>query len=101
MRANTGSMGVWSIVVLLPASPAAAESGRPLVDVVKNPFKATVRTPLETSVDVDAAEPDGTTGLDWAADWDNLHTASPLTRASFSWIPANRRREHTSSDSDG
>jgi hypothetical protein len=48
--------------VLLSASPAAAESGRPLVDAVKNQDKAAVGALLKKSVDVNAAEPAGPQG---------------------------------------
>lgn len=74
MRANTGSVGVWSIAVR-SASPAAAASGRSLVDAV-------LRTHLQKSVDLHA-EPDGPTALHWAADLDDLDTTSSLTHADF------------------
>ena len=51
MRANTGSMGVWSIVVLPSASPAAAESGRPLVDAV---LRALLKKSVDLNVDLNA-----------------------------------------------
>jgi ankyrin repeat protein len=95
MRANTGSMGVWSIVVP-STSPAAAEGGRPLVDAV-------LRALLKKSVDVNAADPDGPTALHRAGSRGPdlgqallAHGANPNAM-----LGANQRGEQTWSDSDG
>jgi hypothetical protein len=57
MGANTRSMGVWSIVVLLLSACTAAAPSARLVDAAKNQNQdqATVRGLLEKSVDLDTA----------------------------------------------
>lgn len=71
-----------AIVPLLGALSftAAAEDLR-LVDAVKNRDRAAVRSLLEQHVNVNAAQPDGTTALAWAANRDDLETAGLLIGA--------------------
>jgi ankyrin repeat protein len=80
MRANARVIGVWSLL-LLSAAQIDAESGRPLIDAVKNQDKAAVRALLKQRTDVNIAEPDGATALHWAAHWDDVESATLLTRA--------------------
>ncbi len=72
----------WAIVPLLGvlSSAAPAEDLR-LVDAVKNRDRAAVRSLMEQHVNVNAAQPDGTTALAWAANRDDLETAGLLIRA--------------------
>jgi ankyrin repeat protein len=55
--------------------------GAALVDAAKNADKAAVRALVQKKVDVNAAEPDGTTALHWAAYRDDLETVDLLIRA--------------------
>ena len=59
---------------------ATAEDLR-LADAVKNRDRTAVRSLLEQHVNVNAAQPDGTTALAWAANRDDLETADLLIRA--------------------
>ena len=59
-----------------------ADGGRPpLVDAARNADWDTLRALLQKKVDVDVAEPDGSTALLWASYWDNLESANLLIRA--------------------
>jgi uncharacterized protein len=69
----------WAIVLLLSVV-CFAEDLR-LVEAVKNRDRTTVRSLLEQHVNVNAAQPDGTTALAWAANRDDLETADLLIRA--------------------
>ena len=59
----------------------AAGPGLPLVDAVKNADGDAVRRLLQNKIDVNAAEPDGTTALHWASYRDDLGNAQLLLRA--------------------
>ena len=52
------------------AGPVAAT----LVDAAKNKDKEAMRALLRQRADVNLAEPDGTTALQWAAHWNDLET---------------------------
>jgi uncharacterized protein len=71
-----------AIVPLLVALSfgAQAEDLR-LVDAVKNRDRTAVRSLMEQHVNVNAAQPDGTTALAWAANRDDLETAGLLISA--------------------
>jgi ankyrin repeat protein len=69
----------WAMVPLL-GLPAPAADLR-LVDAVKNRDGAGVRALMQQRVNVNAAQPDGTTALAWAANRDDLETAGLLIRA--------------------
>src|SRR6266704_2959431 len=72
----------WAIVALLGvASVAAAADDLGLVDAVKNRDRAAVRSLMEQHLNVNAAQPDGTTALAWAANKDDLETTDLLIRA--------------------
>ena len=56
------------------AAPAVAAARAALADAAEQRDKASVRTLLETGVDVNAAQVDGTTALHWAAYHDDAET---------------------------
>jgi ankyrin repeat protein len=58
-----------------------AADGPSLIDAVKNVDKPVVRALVQRKVDVNAAEPDGTTALHWASYRDDLETVDLLLRA--------------------
>ena len=61
---------------------AAADMRPPLVDAAKKNDREAVRTLLkQPGINVNAAEPDGTTALHWAAYHDNVEVADLLIRA--------------------
>ncbi len=79
-----------AIVPLLAAlSFAAPADDLRLVDAVKNRDRAAVRSLIEQHVNVNAAQPDGTTALAWAVSRDDLETADLLIRASANVNMAN------------
>ncbi len=64
----TSALAVVSAGSLLAAGLMGADLGRPaLIDAAKNGDKAALRALLQRKVDVNAAEPDGTTALHWAS----------------------------------
>jgi ankyrin repeat protein len=69
-----------TFVVFVGASTLSAAEG-PLVDAAKNAQKETLRALVQKKVDVNAAEPDGTTALHWAAYRDDLDSVDLLLRA--------------------
>jgi uncharacterized protein len=70
------------IPLLLAVSLFGAEIGRlPLVDAAKRSDKDAVRSLIQKKIDVNAAEPDGTTALHWAAYRDDLDSADLLLKA--------------------
>ena len=71
-----------AIVPLLGALSfnAPAEDLR-LLDAVKNRDRAAVRSLMEQHINVNSAQPDGTTALAWAANRDDSETADLLIRA--------------------
>ncbi|HEX5111122.1 MAG TPA: ankyrin repeat domain-containing protein [Vicinamibacterales bacterium] len=62
------------LVLLLAAAP-------PLVDAVKSGDRTAALALIERKVDVNAAEPDGTTALHWAVQRDDLELVDRLLRA--------------------
>lgn len=82
MRVTRGG-GLPAILVLALASLAArgeAPADSRLAQAAKDRDPASVRALLAAGADVNAAEPDGTTALHWAAHWDDLDTADLLIR---------------------
>ncbi|PYS53077.1 MAG: hypothetical protein DMG13_13975 [Acidobacteria bacterium] len=86
-----------SLIMLMLVSPletARAEirsaAAVKLVDAVKKQDKTALRALLEQRVEVNAAEPDGTTALHWAAYMDDPATVDLLIRAGANVKAANR-----------
>src|SRR5258706_8750368 len=77
-------------VMLLAAGLIAAGSDTRLIDAVKKPDGAAVRSLLKQRVDVNAAQLDGTTALHWAAYRDDLETVDLLVRGGANVKAANR-----------
>ncbi|MBZ5673661.1 MAG: ankyrin repeat domain-containing protein [Acidobacteriia bacterium] len=69
------------IPLLLAVSLFGADAGRPLVDAAKRSDKETIRSLIQKKIDVNAAEPDGTTALHWAAYRDDLESVDLLLKA--------------------
>ena len=81
-----GKVLVGSIIVFLLSisSLAGAIGDLRLVEAVKARDKGTVVSLLKQDADVNVAQPDGATPLQWAAYWDDLETADLLIRAGAS-----------------
>lgn len=67
-----------------------AEKPSPLVEAARNGNKAGVQLALRNHADVNAAEPDGTTALAWAARIDDVEIADLLLTAGASAKAANK-----------
>src|SRR6059036_4004337 len=80
----------WAIVPLMAATALATPAvDLRLIDAVKSRDRAAVRSLIEQHVNVNAAQPDGTTALAWAANRDDLETADLLIRAGANANKAN------------
>ena len=82
--------GGWWVPLLAVVTLGAAGRDVPLVDAVKKADMAAVHALLQQPVDVNAAEPDGTTALHWAVHQDDLETTDLLIRAGATVTAANR-----------
>lgn len=71
----------FMVVLLLPAASLAAAGAVPLVEAVREGNASAMRALLQQRVDVNAAEPDGTTSLHWAARRNDLTAVDLLMRA--------------------
>ena len=74
----------WLAAGLVAAAAAAASAQPPrvpLIEAVKTGDAEAVAALLDRSADVDAAEPDGTTALHWAAHNDDLRLVAELLEA--------------------
>ena len=71
-------------------APAIAAERAALADAAEQRDKAGVRTLLQTGVDVNAAQVDGTTALHWAAYHDDAETVAMLVRAHANVNAVNR-----------
>jgi ankyrin repeat protein len=69
------------VAVLLTAAGGAAAEPPRLVNAAKHADKETLRALLQTKVDVNAADADGTTALHWASYRDDVESADLLIRA--------------------
>jgi uncharacterized protein len=72
---------LWGLGILVVCAPAFAAERSALADAAEKRDKASVRTLLQTGVDVNAAQVDGTTALHWAAYNDDAEMVALLVRA--------------------
>jgi uncharacterized protein len=79
---------VFSIFLLMGALPAGADAR--LAQAVKAGDHAAIQNLLQQRVDVNAAEPDGTTALHWAVRSDDTDLVDRLIRAGANVKTANR-----------
>lgn len=77
------------LLIAATAGFAAAPEAR-LADAEMNRDTVTVRALLTRKVDVNQAQPDGTTALHWAARWDDVDSADLLLRAGANVEAVNR-----------
>jgi ankyrin repeat protein len=68
---------------------AAFAAGSDVADAVMNKDKAAVRALLQKKADVNAAQADGTTALEWAVRQDDMDTVDALIRAGANVNAAN------------
>jgi uncharacterized protein len=70
-----------TLCVLLLSSFAAFAASSPVADAVQNRDTAALQVLLKQHASVNAAQPDGTTALHWAAHWNDAETAGLLLKA--------------------
>jgi uncharacterized protein len=70
-----------TLSILLLSSFAAMAATSPVADAVQNRDAATVQGLLKQHASVNAAQPDGTTALHWAAHWNDSETVGLLLKA--------------------
>lgn len=80
----------WAAALLLVVSADIAFADARLFDAIKASDTQAVRTLLDARVDVNAAQPDGTTALHWAANRDDAAIVDLLIRAGGNVKAANR-----------
>src|SRR5262245_55326050 len=80
----------WIATLLLISVESAGAATANLIDAVKAADRTAIRVLLQQRVDVNAAEPDGTTALHWTARTSDLQTAEILIRAGANVKAANR-----------
>jgi ankyrin repeat protein len=78
------------VVLGLAAGPVVAAERSALADAVERRDQAAIRALLQTGVDVNAAQVDGTTALHWAAYNDDAETVALLLRAKANVNAVNR-----------
>src|SRR5215471_16024043 len=82
MKQRTSTIGLLSALLLASAGSArAAVHEVPLIEAVKHHDAKTVRALIAQKTDVNAAEPDGTTALHWAAYLNDAATTDLLIKA--------------------
>ena len=82
--------GLLVVPLLVVTAFSAAGADLRLVDAVQNRDDAGARALLEEGVEVNTAQPDGTTALHWAARWDQVDIAGLLLQAGADANAANR-----------
>src|SRR5262245_37143040 len=85
-------LGVWVAVPLfaLAGARVAGAADDTLATAIKAADKAAVRTLLAQRVDVNVAQPDGTTALHWAANKDDAEVVDLLIRGGANVKALNR-----------
>ena len=78
------------VAVAVPTSAAAAAKDVTVIEVVKRADYEALEELLRSGVDVDEAEPDGTTALHWAAHRGDLETSTRLIAAGANLAATNR-----------
>ena len=81
VMSSRGCMVGWALLPSLLIASSAGASDLQLVDAVRYQRPAEAAELISQRVDVNVAQPDGTTALQWAAYHDDLETAELLLRA--------------------
>jgi ankyrin repeat protein len=81
---------VCAAVLAANASTVSAQADVRLVTALKNQQATTARTLIRQRVDVNAADADGSTALQWAAHWNDVESVKALLAAGAKATAANR-----------
>jgi ankyrin repeat protein len=84
------STGLTLLLLLCVMGTFSAVPAAEIADAAKNKDAAGVQALLKQRADVNAAQPDGTTALHWAAHWNDLDTVNALLRAGANAKAVNR-----------
>src|SRR5262245_78627 len=76
-----GNRTMLGVLIVSAVTALGMADGPALIDAAKNADQAAVRALVQKKVDVNTAEPDGTTALHWASYRDDLETVDLLIRA--------------------
>jgi len=90
MRRRLSGPGCALVAILAIGAATGRAAPVRLIDAVKAGDRAAVQALLRQKVDLNAAEPDGTTALHWAARANDAQTANVLIRAGANVKAANR-----------
>jgi len=82
--------GLIALTLVLALQPAAFAAGADAATAAQNRDVNTLRTLVRQRTDVNAAQPDGTTALHWAAHWNDLESVNLLVRAGANVKATNR-----------
>src|SRR5262245_40338485 len=88
--ATWSSMGLMALTIVLALQCGAYAAGADAATAAQNRDMNTLRALLRQRSDVNAAQPDGTTALHWAAHWNNLEAVNLLLRAGANVKATNR-----------
>jgi ankyrin repeat protein len=83
-------LGALVAAITLPAPLVAYGTGADAASAAQNRDMNTVRALIRQHADVNAAQPDGTTALHWAAHWNDLEIVNLLLRSGAKVNVANR-----------
>jgi ankyrin repeat protein len=81
---------VFGILLMTMVAQAGFAAGTEVADAVQNRDVATLRNLLKQHAPVNAAQPDGTTALHWAAHWNDADAVTLLLQAGANAKAANR-----------
>lgn len=81
---------IGAVIVAASASAASAQADLRLVTALKNQNLTTARTLIRQRADVNSADVDGSTALQWAAHWNDVETVKALLAAGAKPNAANR-----------
>jgi uncharacterized protein len=81
---------LMSLTIVLALQSTAYAAGADAATAAQNRDMNTLRSLLRQRTDINAAQPDGTTALHWAAHWNDLETVNLLLRAGANVKATNR-----------
>jgi ankyrin repeat protein len=81
MSKNSALITVGALCVLLTSATLAVGAGADAATAAQNRDMKALRALIQERADVNAAQPDGTTALHWAAHWNDLDAVNALLRA--------------------
>jgi ankyrin repeat protein len=84
------AMKSWGLILFAGFAVAASGAGSGAADAAQNRDSQTLRALIQQRANINAAQPDGTTALHWAAHWNDLAAVELLLGAGANPKAANR-----------